>query len=133
VNEVVKKRGAEFDLVYITRHSVAERLWDSIRLHAPQAKILFNNADLHFLKELRASIAACSKDGVSHAEKTREAELAVMRKVDLVLFYKEMEHAYTESEFGLAGEGKLMPVALEAVEVFAAPDPNRLVYDTRAA
>jgi GT2 family glycosyltransferase len=93
VNEVVEKRGAEFDLVYITRYSVAERLLDSIRLHAPQAKILFNNADLHFLRELRAAIAAGSQDRIGSALQTRDAELAVMRKVDLVLSYNEVEHA----------------------------------------
>lgn len=93
VNEVVEKRGAEFDLVYITRYWVAERHLDAIRLHAPQAKILFNNADLHFLRELRAAIAAGDKDGVSHALQTRDAELAVMRKVDLVLSCNEAEHA----------------------------------------
>ena len=93
VNEVVEKRGAEFDLVYITRYWVAERHLDAIRLHAPQAKILFNNADLHFLRELRAAIAAGNKDGVSQALQTRDAELAVMRKVDLVLSYNEAEHA----------------------------------------
>jgi GT2 family glycosyltransferase len=97
VNEVVEKRGAEFDLVYITRYWVAERHLDAIRLHAPQAKIVFNNADLHFLRELRTAIAARSKDGVSHALQTRDVELAVMRKVDLVLSYNEIEHAVIQS------------------------------------
>lgn len=97
VNEVIEKRGAEFDLVYITRYGVAERYLDAIRLHAPQAKILFNNADLHFLRQLRTAIAARSKDGIGHALQTRDAELAVMRKVDLVLSYNEIEHAVIQS------------------------------------
>jgi len=97
VNEVIEKRGAEFDLFYITRYWVAERHLDAIRLHAPQAKILFNDADLHFLRELRAAIAAGSQDRIGQALQTRDAELAVMRKVDLVLSYNEIEHAVIQS------------------------------------
>ncbi|MBK6863100.1 MAG: glycosyltransferase [Ideonella sp.] len=93
VSEVIEKRGAEFDFVYITRYSVAERYVDAIRRHAPQAKVLFNNADLHFLREIRSAIAARNKERLGHALQTRDAELGVMRKVDLVLSYNEIEHA----------------------------------------
>jgi hypothetical protein len=93
VNEVLEKRGAEFDIVYITRYSVAERHVDAVRRYAPQARILFNNADLHFLREIRSAIAARDKESLGYAVQTRDAELAVMRKVDLVLSYNEIEHA----------------------------------------
>lgn len=93
VNEVLETRGAEFDLIYITRYWVAEHHLAAIRLHAPQAKILFNNADLHFLRELRSAIATGSHERIGSALQIRDAELAVMRKVDLVLSYNEIEHA----------------------------------------
>lgn len=93
VGDAIEKRGAEFDFFYITRYSVAERYVDAIRRHAPQAKILFNNADLHFLREIRSAIAARDKARLGHALQTRDAELGVMRKVDLVLSYNEIEHA----------------------------------------
>jgi len=93
VQEVLEKRGGEFDLIYLTRYSIAERHIDSIRRFAPQAKVVFNNADLHFLRELRAAIAARSESGITQAVKTRDEELALMRKVDLVLSYNETEHA----------------------------------------
>jgi GT2 family glycosyltransferase len=93
VAEVVERRGGEFDFIYITRYSVAERHIDAIRRHAPQAKVLFNNADLHFLRELRSAIAKKDKEMLGAALRTRDSELAVMRKVDLVLSYNEIEHA----------------------------------------
>lgn len=93
VNEALETRGSEFDFVYITRYSVAERYIDTVRRHAPQAKVLFNNADLHFLREIRSAIATKSKDKMASALRTRDAELGVMRKVDLVLSYNEVEHA----------------------------------------
>ena len=93
VSEVVERRGSEFDFIYITRYSVAERHIDAIRRNAPQAKVLFNNADLHFLRELRSAIAKKDKEMLGAALRTRDSELAVMRKVDLVLSYNEIEHA----------------------------------------
>lgn len=93
VSEVVERRGSEFDFIYITRYSVAERHIEAIRRYAPQAKVLFNNADLHFLRELRTAIAKKDKEMLGAALRTRDAELAVMRKVDLVLSYNEIEHA----------------------------------------
>jgi GT2 family glycosyltransferase/glycosyltransferase involved in cell wall biosynthesis len=91
VSDLIAKRGREFDLVYITRYYIAEKHVDSLRRLAPQAKIVFNNADLHFLREIRVALTACDKDLMQKASITRDAELAVMRKVDLVLSYSDTE------------------------------------------
>ncbi len=93
VQELLQARGAEFDLVYVTRYAIAERHIDAIRKFAPQAKVVFNNADLHFLRELRAAINLKSKEHMATALKTRDDELTLMRKVDLVLSYSEAEQA----------------------------------------
>jgi len=92
VNEFLEKRGSEFDVVYITRYAIAQRHIDAIRRFAPQAKIILNNADLHFLRELRTAIAFKEEGAMTRALKTRDDELAVMRQVDLVLSYNEVEH-----------------------------------------
>src|SRR6266404_7518864 len=92
IHELLETRGSEFDLVYLTRYSIAERNIDAIRRFAPQAKVVFNNADLHFLRELRSAIASKSQQGLEGALKTRDDELGLMRKVDLVLSYNEAEH-----------------------------------------
>ena len=93
ISELLEARGGEFDLVYVTRYSIAARHIDAIRRFAPQAKVIFNNADLHFLRELRSAIAARSKATLERALKTRDEELALMRKVDLVFSYSDVEHA----------------------------------------
>lgn len=94
---VIEQRGAEFELVYITRYNVAEQCIDAVRKHAPQAKVVLNNADLHFLRELRAGLAAGSKEVITRSVQTREKELAVMRRVDLVLSYTDVEKAVIQS------------------------------------
>ncbi len=93
VREVIEKRGKEFDLFYIVRWYIAHEYVDLIRKINPYAKILFNNADLHFLRELREAIATQNRELFQKAIYTRDKELEVMRKVDLVLSYNETEHA----------------------------------------
>lgn len=95
VQQVLETRGAEFDLVYITRYEVAERHLPAVRQHT-RAKVLFNNADLHFLRELRAALAAGNKD-LSGPLATRDRELALMRQVDGILSYNPTEHAVIAS------------------------------------
>ncbi len=93
VHDLLKKRGAEFDVVYVTRYAVAQNFIESIRKFAPRAKVLFNNADLHFLREIRAGIAKESRELIARSMQTRDDELSLMRKVDLVLSYTSTEEA----------------------------------------
>jgi GT2 family glycosyltransferase/glycosyltransferase involved in cell wall biosynthesis len=91
VFDVIEKRIQEFDVVYITRYSVAEKYLASIRART-QAKVVFNNADLHFLRELRAA-STTGEYSIEQALETRSKELAVMNDVDAILSYNETEHA----------------------------------------
>lgn len=93
IEQVLETGGAEFDLVYVTRYAVAERYIDLIRTRAPRAKILFCNADLHFLREMRDAVGRRDKEALAASLATREAELSVMRRVDVTLSYSEVEHA----------------------------------------
>lgn len=93
MNKVIETRGTEFDLVYVTRYYIAKESIEKIRRFASKAKIVLMNADLHFLRELRAALHRNSDDALTRATETREDELAVMRKVDLVLTYTDVEKA----------------------------------------
>jgi GT2 family glycosyltransferase/glycosyltransferase involved in cell wall biosynthesis len=97
VDDLLEKRGSEFDAVFITRYYVAAKVIDSIRERAPRAKVLFNNADLHFLRELRNAQQTGDPEDWQVVHEMRDAELGVMREVDLVLSYNEVEHAVIRS------------------------------------
>ncbi len=97
IEAVLESRGTEFDMVYVTRYYVAQSIVEKIRRHAPQAKIVLNNADLHFLRELRTAMLHKSDEAMGKALQTRDQELAVMRQVDLVLSYTDVEKAVIES------------------------------------
>lgn len=101
VFDVIEKRIREFNAIYITRYSVAEKYLESIKART-QAKIVFNNADLHFLRELRAA-ETTGEYTVDQAMKTRGKELSVMNQVDAILSYNETEHAVIQSH-NLKGE-----------------------------
>jgi GT2 family glycosyltransferase/glycosyltransferase involved in cell wall biosynthesis len=93
IEDLLAERGAEFDVVYITRYTVARQVIRAVRRHASRAKVLFCNADLHFLRTLRAALADKDPDTLEAAIYIRDAEMEVMRKVDVVLSYNTTEHA----------------------------------------
>lgn len=124
VTQVLTERGREFDIVYVTRFQVARLIMDAVRSFAPQAKLVLNVADLHFLRELRKAKIAGDNEAISVADAIREQEMSVLSQVDLVLTYTDVEQAVVESHLG----GRV-PVArcpwVEDVVAEAAP------YDAR--
>lgn len=97
VEKLLENRGGEFDLVYITRYSLARELLPTVRQYAPQARVAFCNADLHFLRELRESVLLDSPELREKALITRDAEMEVVRDVDVTLSYSAAEHVVMES------------------------------------
>lgn len=95
--EYLDRHSADFDAFYITRYYVARDVLDLIDKTAPGRPVLFNNADLHFLRELRVGIAANDAEKIAAAKITRGMEMDVMRRVDVVLSYNEAEHSVIES------------------------------------
>ncbi|WP_448663701.1 glycosyltransferase [Sphingomonas sp. CJ20] len=114
--DVIDRRGAEFDLVYIHRFGTAAGLIPRIRQRAPKAKIVLNCADVHFLRELRAARLAESSASFAKALKTRDAEVAVFRQCDAVLTYSDVERGVIESYLGLQANVRILPWIAEPVD-----------------
>lgn len=95
VGDLLKDRGKEFDLIYIIRYDVAEAILPSVKEFS-SAKVVLNNCDLHFLRELRAELNAGNKK-LDGPKKTRKRELKTMRSVDAVFSYSELEHSVIAS------------------------------------
>jgi glycosyltransferase involved in cell wall biosynthesis len=92
VGSVIRQRINEFDAVYILRHYVASKYIDLIQ-SLSKAKVLFHNADLHFLREMRAAMNQANNEQlIQQALNTRSAELEVCKKADAVLCYSAEEH-----------------------------------------
>jgi GT2 family glycosyltransferase len=89
----IRERGSEFDAVYITRYGVAEHVLPQVKEHAPQAPVIINVADLHFLRQIRDALHANDPQRMAEALKTRDAETAVLARTDLILSYSAVEQA----------------------------------------
>ncbi|MGI9211780.1 MAG: glycosyltransferase [Methylococcaceae bacterium] len=113
---LLEQRGREFDLVYITRYYIARNHISAVRQFAPQAKILFCNADLHFLREMRSAIQTGNHELLLKAETIRTEELAVMKEVDVTLSYNLTEHAVIQSHNGLDTQVALCPWVVDTQE-----------------
>tara|TARA_S200000501_G_scaffold378693_1_gene442840 strand:+ start:5350 stop:8085 length:2736 start_codon:yes stop_codon:yes gene_type:complete len=112
VYDVLEKRLLEFDAIYITRFSIAEKYIDSIRSNT-DAKILFNNADLHFLREMRAALNDDDNEqALAQSIETRVRELAVCQQVDAILCYNKVEHAVITSHIAEVNKLHLTPWVL---------------------
>ena len=100
--EYLEKHAADFDAFYITRYYVARQTLTQLRTLAPEAKVIFNNADLHFLREIRAARSEDNPGMLEKARQTRNDELEIINQVDVVLSYNETEHsviqAYTDGQ-----------------------------------
>ena len=93
VEKFLEARGSEFTAIYLTRYTTLQACIHSIKTNCSDAKIILNNCDLHFLRELRK--AAINKDAelLEIAKNTQKAELEAMKQADLVLTYSEAEES----------------------------------------
>lgn len=86
-----RERGHEFDAIMLSRHYVARHYVELAREHAPQARLLFDTVDLHYLREQRAAAIEESEALAKQAAATREAELALVRACDVTLVVSPVE------------------------------------------
>ena len=91
IPDFLARRGSDFDVVLIARHYIAVKHIDAVRAFAPNALIVFDTHDLHFLREERLAMLEGSRAAAASAASSREAELALIRKADLTLVVSPVE------------------------------------------
>jgi GT2 family glycosyltransferase/glycosyltransferase involved in cell wall biosynthesis len=87
------EHGHRFDAVMVSRHYVASEFIPLIRAHAPQARLIFDTVDLHYLRERRGAEVAGDAALARAAERTRTLELSVIDKCDATLVVSDVERA----------------------------------------
>jgi GT2 family glycosyltransferase/glycosyltransferase involved in cell wall biosynthesis len=87
----LEQHGGGFDLVIGSRHYVLAPLLPLLRLHAPQATVVFDTVDLHFLRDGRAADMAGSAAARHAAERTRADELALVDATDVTWVVSPVE------------------------------------------
>lgn len=94
----LREHGPRFDTVMVCRHYVAREFLPLLRAHAPQARIVFDSVDLHYLREQRAAEVAGDAAMARSARRTRTLELDVIARSDLTLVVSEAERALLSTD-----------------------------------
>lgn len=89
----LREHGNELHAVILCRHTVAGQYADLVRKHAPQARLLFDTVDLHFLREQRAAELSGSASMTRQAEASRRSELALIGQCDVTFVVSPHEQA----------------------------------------
>ncbi len=87
----LREYGPRFDAVLVCRHYVAREFLPLLRRHAPQARIVFDTVDLHYLRERRGAELAGDAALARAAERTRALELDVIARSDMTLVVSQAE------------------------------------------
>ena len=89
----LRRHGGELHAVMLCRHTVAGQYAALVRRHAPQARLLFDTVDLHFLREQRAAELADSEAMRQQAESSRRSELKLIEQADTSFVVSPHEQA----------------------------------------
>ncbi|HEV8695508.1 MAG TPA: glycosyltransferase [Lysobacter sp.] len=94
----LREHGRRFDTVILCRHYVAHEFLPTLHDYAPQAHIVFDTIDLHYLRERRGAEMAGDAALARAAEQTRALELDVIARSDVTLVVSEVERELLAQE-----------------------------------
>jgi GT2 family glycosyltransferase len=127
VEQFLRQRGHEFPLIYLVRYPTVRDHIQVIRALAPQARLLFCAADLHYLRERRqlrtAGLSGAAREqALASVASTRREELEAIGMVDLTLSYSTVERELIAAETLGRAPTAACPWVVECVE--RAPSPE---------
>lgn len=89
----LREHGPRFDSVVVCRHYVAREFLPLLRVHARQARIVFDSIDLHYLREQRGAMLTDDAALARNAARTRALELDVIARSDVTVVVSEAERS----------------------------------------
>jgi GT2 family glycosyltransferase/glycosyltransferase involved in cell wall biosynthesis len=92
------QQGARFATVMLCRYHLALQLMPVVRRHAPQARVLFDTVDLHYVREARRAELDADPQLARAAARTRVSELEAVAASDVTLVVSEAERERLASD-----------------------------------
>jgi len=83
--------GKYFDVVVLSRYYIAKDFVWLVRRHCPEALLVFDTVDLHYLRERRLAKLEDRASLLKAAERTQHEELGVARRCDTTLVVSPVE------------------------------------------
>ncbi|WP_154224279.1 glycosyltransferase [Marinicella rhabdoformis] len=96
--DYLSQMGRYFDVVLLSRYYVAAPVMGMIRDYCPNAQLLFDTVDLHYLREQRMAEVSGDKKQLAAAADTKEKELAVAKRCDSTLVVSPYEQTVLAEE-----------------------------------
>ncbi|MCL2873002.1 MAG: glycosyltransferase [Betaproteobacteria bacterium] len=93
IENFLQARGREFDVIVLSRLEVAAQWLAAARKWAPQAFVVYDTVDLHFLRAEREGEVLNSATARTQAEAQRKQELRLIRAADRVWVVSAAEQA----------------------------------------
>lgn len=87
----LEQHGPALDMIIVSRHYVLAPMLELLRRHAPQAPLVFDTVDLHFLREEREAEVSKSAEIAARAAASRWQELALVEASDVTLVVSPVE------------------------------------------
>lgn len=87
----LREHGPRFDTVIVCRHYILREWLPLVRRFAPQATLVFDTVDLHYLRERRGAELADDAALKRASDRTRTLELEMIARSDATLVVSEVE------------------------------------------
>lgn len=91
VESYLRERGRYFDVIVLSRADVSDRFIDYVKKYAPDALVVFDTVDLHFIREQRMAELKNSSSLRKLAEKRKKQELKIASKADVTVVVSPVE------------------------------------------
>ncbi|HEU0274441.1 MAG TPA: glycosyltransferase [Candidatus Udaeobacter sp.] len=125
VRDYLASHGSSFDVVMLSRCDFARRHIADVRLHAPQAHIIFDTVDLHYLREDREAELTQDPGRRQTAEEKRRLEHELIEQTDETWVVSPVEQQLLRRDW----PGKSIQVVSNIVDIPASRTPFSLRRD----
>jgi len=98
IEEFLAKFGPSLDVVLLYRVHTAKFYLPLVKKYAPQAKVIFDTVDLHYLREERQAEQSQDHAALRASQFTKQAEFEVMRSTDVTIVLSQAEQEIVSNE-----------------------------------
>ncbi len=97
ITAILERTAAQYDVIMLSRATVAVKYVDLVKRVAPRAKLVFDTVDLHFLRQQRLAELDPRPGLIAAAEAMKKQELDIMAKSDITLVVSPVEQALLDT------------------------------------
>lgn len=114
----------DFDVIFLSRVYSGGAHFDIVKKRWPNARIIFNTVDLHYLREQREAILKNDVEGFARSIELKKREIDLISRADASIVLSSTEHDILEQE-GVKGNVFIVQPVFEAGRYFPYDPENR--------